>query len=266
MDLPSALLKLQDPELVRAEHPRPLEVGQLTCKPCTVNMDEEETQELVAAAAAAAAAMSSTAGAGGSGGGGGAALELYRDVDMITAVEEAVCASPGSFKSKSVDSGTAGPPSSVVGGAVAGAGGGGSSGGGPSGAQICQFVKKMGCKGNLPGMFNLPVSICVTPQGEVLVADRGNYRIQIFNRKGFQREIRRNPSSIDNFVLSFLGADLPNLIPLSIAITPQGLIGVTDNYDNSVKVNISMYFCGVMCCVICSSYVCMSKTNCPWDG
>uniref|UniRef100_A0A3B1JQB1 RING-type E3 ubiquitin transferase n=1 Tax=Astyanax mexicanus TaxID=7994 RepID=A0A3B1JQB1_ASTMX len=108
--------------------------------------------------------------------------------------------------------------------------------GGASGGQLCQFVKKMGCKGNLPGMFNLPVSICVTPQGDVLVADRGNYRIQIFNRKGFQREIRRNPSSIDNFVLSFLGADLPNLIPLSIAITPQGLIGVTDNYDNSVKV------------------------------
>lgn len=132
-----------------------------------------------------------------------------------------VCASPGSFKSKSMDEG--GPSS--PGDARAG-----------SGPQHCQFVKKMGCKGNLPGMFNLPVSICVTSQGEVLVADRGNYRIQIFNRKGFQREIRRNPSSIDNFVLSFLGADLPNLIPLSIAITPQGLIGVTDNYDNSVKV------------------------------
>ncbi|KAG5835228.1 hypothetical protein ANANG_G00270090 [Anguilla anguilla] len=126
--------------------------------------------------------------------------------------EEAVCASPA-----------ASSPSR------------GGAGAGP-GAQLCQFVKKMGGKGNLPGMFNLPVGICVTAQGEVLVADRGNYRIQIFNRKGFQREIRRNPSSIDNFVLSFLGADLPNLIPLSVAITAQGLIGVTDNYDNSVKV------------------------------
>ena len=197
------LLKLQDPELVKTEHPKPLDVGQLTTKPCTVNTDEEDGQELVAAAAASAP------------------LDLYRDIDMITAVE-AVCASPGSFKSKSVDGG--GPSPGATGSSSA------------SGAQLCQFVKKMGCKGNLPGMFNLPVSICVTPQGEVLVADRGNYRIQIFNRKGFQREIRRNPSSIDNFVLSFLGADLPNLIPLSIAITPQGLIGVTDNYDNSVKV------------------------------
>lgn len=151
LDLRSSLptmFQLQEPELVRTEHTKPLEVGQVTTNTYTVNTEDEE-------------------------------LEI---------------------------------------------------------APVCQFVKKMGCKGTLPGMFNLPVSICVTPQGEVLVADRGNYRIQIFNRKGFQREIRRNASSIDNFVLSFLGADLPNLIPLSIAVTPQGLIGVTDNYDNSVKV------------------------------
>ncbi|MBN3302638.1 TRI32 ligase, partial [Amia calva] len=178
-----ALLKLQDPELVKAEHPEALDVGHVVTKPCIVNTDEESQD-------AAAAPM-----------------DLYHGVDML--VEEA-CASP-SFKPKSLEP-------------VA------------SGSQLCQFIKKMGCKGTLPGMFNLPVSICVTAQGEVLVADRGNYRIQIFNRKGFQKEIRRNPSSIDNFVLSFLGADLPNLIPLSIAINPQGLIGVTDNYDNSVKV------------------------------
>ncbi|XP_023666851.1 E3 ubiquitin-protein ligase TRIM32 [Paramormyrops kingsleyae] len=198
------ILKLQDPELIKAEYPKALEVGQLTTKGCTVNTDEEDGQELAAAASAAVP------------------VDLYRDIDMIAAVEDSVCSSPGSFKSKSVDGGGASAKTTVSGSS--------------SGPQLCQFVKKMGCKGNLPGMFNLPVSICVTPQGEVLVADRGNYRIQIFNRKGFQREIRRNPSSIDNFVLSFLGADLPNLIPLSIAITPQGLIGVTDNYDNSVKV------------------------------
>lgn len=191
------VLKLQDPELVKIESSKSLEVGQLATKPCNVNVEEEEDGLDFPTATSAP-------------------LDIYRDIDMVPAVEEAVCASPGSFKSKSVDGGGPSP--------------------GASGGQLCQFVKKMGCKGNLPGMFNLPVSICVTPQGEVLVADRGNYRIQIFNRKGFQREIRRNPSSIDNFVLSFLGADLPNLIPLSIAITAQGLIGVTDNYDNSVKV------------------------------
>ncbi|XP_061119746.1 E3 ubiquitin-protein ligase TRIM32 [Conger conger] len=204
-----ALLELQDPQLEKTEQDKPLEVGRLSTKPRTVNTDEEGAEELAGEAGEAAAVP----------------LDLYRDVDMV-ADEEAVCASPGSFKSKSVDEG--------------GATGGTS---GATGSQLCQFVKKMGFKGNLPGMFNLPVSICVTPQGEVLVADRGNYRIQIFNRKGFQREIRRNPSSIDNFVLSFLGADLPNLIPLSIAITAQGLIGVTDNYDNSVKVYTSDGHC-----------------------
>ncbi|CAH2222410.1 E3 ubiquitin- ligase TRIM32 [Pelobates cultripes] len=102
--------------------------------------------------------------------------------------------------------------------------------------QQCQFLRKMGSKGNMPGMFNLPVSLHITPLGEVLVADRGNHRIQLFNRKGFHKEIRRSPSGIDTFVLSFLGADLPNLIPLSVTVNCHGLIGVTDHYDNSVKV------------------------------
>uniref|UniRef100_A0A8D2DUP6 RING-type E3 ubiquitin transferase n=1 Tax=Sciurus vulgaris TaxID=55149 RepID=A0A8D2DUP6_SCIVU len=99
--------------------------------------------------------------------------------------------------------------------------------------QQCLFLKKMGAKGSTPGMFNLPVSLYVTSQGEVLVADRGNYRIQVFTRKGFLKEIRRSPSGIDSFVLSFLGADLPNLTPLSVAMNCHGLIGVTDSYDNS---------------------------------
>ncbi|GCB62306.1 E3 ubiquitin-protein ligase TRIM32 [Scyliorhinus torazame] len=105
-----------------------------------------------------------------------------------------------------------------------------------SGPPNCQLLKKIGSHGNLPGLFHLPVSLCVTIQGEVLVADRGNFRVQLFNRKGFMKEIRRSPNSIDNFVLSFLGAELPNLIPLSVAVNNIGLIGVTDNYDNSVKI------------------------------
>ncbi|KAJ7987288.1 hypothetical protein DPEC_G00337170 [Dallia pectoralis] len=218
LDLPT-LLKLQDPKLVVTEHPEALGVAQLTTKTCTMNTDEEQEEGLLefgdvpGGGGAMCGKVSAT----------GPSLDVFRELDMVMPGEEAVCSSPGSFKSKSMDEGGSSSPSRAVARA-------------DSGPQQCQFVKKMGCKGHLPGTFNLPVSICVTPQGEVLVADRGNYRIQIFNRKGFQREIRRNPSSIDNFVLSFLGADLPNLIPLSIAISPQGLIGVTDNYDNSVKV------------------------------
>ncbi|XP_028458109.1 E3 ubiquitin-protein ligase TRIM32 [Perca flavescens] len=220
LDLRSSLpitFQLQEPELIRTEHSKPVEVGQVTTKTYTVNTEDEESGLEIALEGY----VESEAGAtGATCGGRGAAMDHYRDIDMVAAVEDAACGSPGSFKSKSMDAGGGSP------------GGAGAS----AGPAVCQFVKKMGCKGTLPGMFNLPVSICVAQQGEVLVADRGNYRIQIFNRKGFQREIRRNASSIDNFVLSFLGADLPNLIPLSIAVTPQGLIGVTDNYDNSVKV------------------------------
>lgn len=220
LDLRSSLptmFQLQEPELVRTEHVKPMEVGQLTTSTFTVTTDDEESGLDIALGGS----LEHVAGAvGATGGVMGTPLDLYRDIDMVAAIDQTVSGSTGGFKSKSMDAGGGSP------------GGAGVSVGPP----LCQFVKKMGCKGTLPGMFSLPVSICVTPQGEVLVADRGNYRIQIFNRKGFQREIRRNSSSIDNFVLSFLGADLPNLIPLSIAVTPQGLIGVTDNYDNSVKV------------------------------
>lgn len=213
------VFQLQEPELVRTEPSKPVDVGQLSTNTYTVNIDDEESGLEMAHEGDVESADGAV---GGVCAAIGAQADLYRDVDMVAAADEAVCGSPCSFKSKSMDAGEGSPAGSGAGAAAA--------------PPVCQFVKKMGCKGTLPGTFNLPVSICVTQQGEVLVADRGNYRIQIFNRKGFQREIRRNASSIDNFVLSFLGADLPNLIPLSIAVTAQGLIGITDNYDNSVKV------------------------------
>ncbi|XP_061656797.1 E3 ubiquitin-protein ligase TRIM32 [Syngnathoides biaculeatus] len=206
------VFQLHEPELIRTKHSKPAEVGHLATSTYTVNTDNSECAldvDLEGNIEALDGAFGSAM---------GRPVDLYRDVDMVAAVDDTISSSPGSFKSKSMDA--AGEPQ----------------GGACAGPPACQFVKKMGCKGALPGSFNLPVSICVSQQGEVLVADRGNYRIQIFNRKGFQREIRRNASSIDNFVLSFLGADLPNLLPLSIAVTHQGLIGVTDNYDNSVKV------------------------------
>uniref|UniRef100_A0A8C6SUE7 RING-type E3 ubiquitin transferase n=1 Tax=Neogobius melanostomus TaxID=47308 RepID=A0A8C6SUE7_9GOBI len=204
--------KLQEPELVLIEQSKPVDVGRLAVKAYIISIEDEERtldMGLEDEVHGAARAIS---------GAGEPLLDLYRDIEMSDSVEGATCGSPvANFKSKSLDT-----PEPL--------------GGANSEPPACQFVKRMGCKGTLPGLFNLPVSICITPQGEVLVADRGNYRIQIFNRKGFQREIRRNASGIDNFVLSFLGADLPNIIPLSIAVTLQGLIGVTDNYDNSVKV------------------------------
>ncbi|XP_057675003.1 E3 ubiquitin-protein ligase TRIM32 [Corythoichthys intestinalis] len=208
------VFQLHEPELIRTEHSKPADVGHLVTSRYTVDTDSSECALEVAIEGNVEGLNEAVGGAT------GPPLDLYRDVDMVAAVDDSSSSSPGTFKSKSMDAG-----GESQGGACAG-----------TGTPTCQFVKKMGCKGALPGSFNLPVSICVSQQGEVLIADRGNYRIQIFNRKGFQREIRRNASGIDSFVMSFLGADLPNLMPLSIAVTPQSLIGITDNYDNSVKV------------------------------
>jgi DNA-binding beta-propeller fold protein YncE len=46
------------------------------------------------------------------------------------------------------------------------------------------FIKDWGAKGNGPGQFNLPHSIIIDARGRVLVADRENRRIQIFDQEG----------------------------------------------------------------------------------
>jgi NHL repeat len=46
------------------------------------------------------------------------------------------------------------------------------------------LISSWGEPGNGPGQFNLPHGICVLPDGRVLVADRANDRIQIFDLEG----------------------------------------------------------------------------------
>ena len=46
------------------------------------------------------------------------------------------------------------------------------------------FLKSWGGKGAAPGQFDQPHSILVTPQNELLVADRENHRVQIFDLDG----------------------------------------------------------------------------------
>ncbi|XP_069788650.1 E3 ubiquitin-protein ligase TRIM32 [Narcine bancroftii] len=178
-------LTLQQLELVKRDHPDPIEVGQIESRPCTVAIEES-------------------------------LMETFNLTELVQETDSSKETTRFPF--------SAFPPKHRVPESMA------------SGPPCCQLLKKIGSHGNLPGMFHLPVSMCVTPQGEVLVADRGNFRVQLFNRKGFLKEIRRSPNSIDNFVLSFLGAELPNLIPLSVAVNSSGLIGITDNYDNSIKI------------------------------
>uniref|UniRef100_A0AAZ3PLS1 RING-type E3 ubiquitin transferase n=1 Tax=Oncorhynchus tshawytscha TaxID=74940 RepID=A0AAZ3PLS1_ONCTS len=79
---------------------------------------------------------------------------------------------------------------------------------------------------NLPGSAVTAGLRCLHGQGADIPAEPGRCDYLTMRVKASRGRSIANPSSID----------LPNLIPLSIAITPQGLIGVTDNYDNSVKV------------------------------
>jgi DNA-binding beta-propeller fold protein YncE len=47
-----------------------------------------------------------------------------------------------------------------------------------------RFIKSWGGKGTAPGQFDQPHSILVTPQNELLVADRENHRVQVFDLDG----------------------------------------------------------------------------------
>ena len=55
----------------------------------------------------------------------------------------------------------------------------------PSGA----FIMQWGTRGKEPGQFHLPHSILVDPAGRVLVGDRENNRIQVFNADGKLLEV-----------------------------------------------------------------------------
>jgi hypothetical protein len=46
------------------------------------------------------------------------------------------------------------------------------------------FVKAWGSRGNGPGQFSVPHAIAIDSRGRVLVADRGNARVQIFDQDG----------------------------------------------------------------------------------
>ena len=76
----NVLLKLQEPRLEKTEHTKALEVGQLTTKPCTVNTDEDRSFEL------GDGAVGGIMGTEGATGIAELPLDLYRDIDMITAM------------------------------------------------------------------------------------------------------------------------------------------------------------------------------------
>ncbi len=80
-----------------------------------------------------------------------------------------------------------------------------------------QFIKAWGKKGNGPGEFNLPHTIVVDPRGRVIVGDRDNMRIQIFDLDG-----------------NYLAQWTPAGSPWGLQLTMDGFLFMVDGYANRV--------------------------------
>lgn len=78
------------------------------------------------------------------------------------------------------------------------------------------FVKTWGKKGTAPGEFNLPHAVRVDAKGRILVADRENKRLQVFDKEG---------KSLDVWT---------GFAPYGLEIDREGTIFVTDALENQV--------------------------------
>ena len=83
-----------------------------------------------------------------------------------------------------------------------------------------QFQYEWGAKGKGPGEFNLPHGIAVDAQGRVIVCDRENERLQIFDAKG-------------GFLHAWKGPQIGK--PYGIEIGPDGNLFVIDGGSPSLK-------------------------------
>jgi DNA-binding beta-propeller fold protein YncE len=92
-----------------------------------------------------------------------------------------------------------------------------------------RFLKTWGSKGNGKGQFDTPHSIAVDRRGLVYVADRENYRIQIFKPDG-------------EFVQQWthIGA------PWGLYLTPDQVLYMADGYNNRIlKLNLEGQILGI---------------------
>jgi DNA-binding beta-propeller fold protein YncE len=79
-----------------------------------------------------------------------------------------------------------------------------------------KFIKSWGRSGKAPGEFNLPHAIVVDASGRVLVGDRENNRIQVFDREG-------------NLLEAW-----PGFAPYGLAFNKDGLLFAATGRDNDV--------------------------------
>lgn len=82
-----------------------------------------------------------------------------------------------------------------------------------------KFLLEWGTKGKEPGQLDLPHGIALDDSGRVLVVDRGNARIQVFNANGLYLEQWKGP---------------PFISPQDIAIAQNGTTFVVDIGDDKL--------------------------------
>ena len=79
-------------------------------------------------------------------------------------------------------------------------------------------LKFLGCEGTKDGEFTRPNGVTVDDEGNIIVADSRNHRIQVFSSSGvFLKKFGTNgtgPGELDR--------------PCGICMTPDGLIAVVD--------------------------------------
>ncbi len=78
-----------------------------------------------------------------------------------------------------------------------------------------EFIKTWGQLGSAPGEFRTPHALAIDPQGRLVVGDRGNDRIQVFDLEG-------------NFIKEWTSFSRPS----GLHFGPNGLIYVADSESN----------------------------------
>jgi len=81
-----------------------------------------------------------------------------------------------------------------------------------------RYIKEWGRTGSAPGEFNQPHALDIDPQGRIVVADRSNNRLQIFDQDG-------------NFIDAWKQFGRPS----GLYIAPDGTILVTDSQSNAKR-------------------------------